>query len=121
MPLASMSHSRERRCRAIRFLLKRTPSVGIDGESLLQHTPIRIPVRGVESERRSADRDVLRAVGLGGTVADPLPPRSTYCLAGQYVKRAVFVLHPQSALQNNCIFFEIRRLAGLDPASGATH
>jgi len=78
-------------------------------------------MRPVDGKRRSTNRKVLRALRFGGAVSNPFTPVGNHRLTGRNIEHATPVFDPQNALQNHCIFLEIRRLPGFDPASGAAH
>src|SRR5580704_1210835 len=109
-PLATIRPSRTLRRAATRFLLKRTPNVGIGGESIITaHYTLfpRVDKRGqkcrclrgiavsrVESKRGAANRDIFRSVRTGSTVADPLAPRCHHSLSGLNIHRTAMVFDP---------------------------
>ena len=75
----------------------------------------------VRRKGRQAHGDVLRTLGIRRAVLDPFARTCDNRLASVDIERAVAVDHAQRASQDDRVFFELRRLARLDPAGGALH
>jgi hypothetical protein len=82
---------------------------------------IRIPMRPIQRESRTANGNILGSVRPGRAVPDPLSPWGYYRLASGNVHRAASIFDSQGSLEYYRIFLEIRRLPGLDPATRAPH
>ena len=76
---------------------------------------------GLGRKGGKADGNVFGALGPGRAVLDPFSGVSDDRLTGRNVKSSFLVSHTKAAPQDESIFVEVRRLAGLDPAWRTAH
>jgi len=76
---------------------------------------------GLGREGGQADGNVFGALGTGRAVLDPFSGGRNDGLTGRNVKRSCFVSNTQAATEDESVFVEVRRLAGLDPAGRTAH
>src|SRR3954451_11060907 len=80
-----------------------------------------IPVNGFWRECRGADGEVLGAVGLRCTVADPLAARADYSLSRTNLENTSAVLDLKHASDDHGEFVEFRSLPRLLPPCRTLH
>ena len=74
--------------------------------------PLLVPVHGRWRERRHTHGDILRAVRLRSTVANPLTRTGHDCLTSTHIEHRAFTLDSQHPAQNDRDFLELRALPG---------
>src|SRR5262245_1066464 len=80
-----------------------------------------VAVDGGWRECWQAHRDVLRAVGSGSAVADPLAGRGDHRLSRAHVERAAVVFDAKHSSQHDGDLLELGALSGLVPARRRHH
>ena len=80
-----------------------------------------VAMHRVRRERWQTKRDVFGAARKWSRVADPFAAVRNDGLPGRHIQFAGFMLHPQRAAQDHCVFVKFRRLARLLPAFGTAH
>ena len=74
-----------------------------------------------DREGWQADRDVLRPLGPWRAVTNPLPGATVDSLTRLHIEKAVLMLNPNGAAQDDRVLVELGALARLGPTGRAVH